>query len=255
MNNKKFWVINEKGQLELRDLLNESKNFTIDKYYKGEVDSYNFIYHEMFNNFQYDDLGCDYERYGCFIKPDDIVLDIGANVGIFSHRAESRGASKIIAFEPILNTFQCLFLNKTDKMDIYNLGVCDKNEFREFKIHSSLSNTGGGQHDINNVLESKGLNIVYNKLSYCININNIFNFYKIDFLKMDIEGGEVDVLNQISDENLNSIRCFASEFHNNSENFDLFQSNFLNRLNKLGFDHFTLYHGDGFLRTITAWKR
>jgi hypothetical protein len=89
-----------------------------------------------------------------------------------------------------------------------------------------------------------------------ININEIFEGLdaKVDFMKIDIEGGEVDVLTHIKDEYLSSLRCLAGEFHKTYEEFDVFQNNFVERMSNLGFQHFTLYHGNGDLRTLTFWR-
>ena len=73
-------------------------------------------------------------------------------------------------------------------------------------------------------------------------------------MKIDIEGGEVDVLTSISDENLSSLRCLSAEFHKTYDEFDNFQSNFTTRMYRLGFKQFTLYHGNGNLRTLNFWK-
>jgi hypothetical protein len=77
---------------------------------------------------------------------------------------------------------------------------------------------------------------------------------KIDFMKIDIEGAEVDVLNEITDKNLSSLRCVSCEFHKTYEEFDEFQNEFGKRMERLGFQGFTLYHGDGNLRTLNFWK-
>ena len=77
---------------------------------------------------------------------------------------------------------------------------------------------------------------------------------KIDFMKIDIEGGEVDVLTSITDDNLASLRCLSAEFHKTYPGFDQFQDGFVQRMNRLGFRGFTLYHGDGSLRTLNFWK-
>jgi hypothetical protein len=71
---------------------------------------------------------------------------------------------------------------------------------------------------------------------------------------MDIEGGEVDVLTSISDDNLNSLRCLSAEFHKTYEMFDEFQQKFIDRMVNLGFKYFVLYYGDGRLRTLNFWK-
>ena len=116
MGNKKIWTLDKEGNEVLRDLAKENESFTMDRYYSGDFDGNNYMWHEMFTNFVYDDNGCDYERYGCFIKEGDVVLDIGGNIGIFAHRAEFRGASKVISFEPLTPTFNCLIKTEVLKL-------------------------------------------------------------------------------------------------------------------------------------------
>jgi hypothetical protein len=101
-----------------------------------------------------------------------------------------------------------------------------------------------------------GRNIVHSERVIIIGINEIFEGMdsKIDFMKIDIEGGEVDVLTSITNENLNSLRCLSAEFHKTYDGFDTFQSNFTDRMSNLGFKHFTVYYGNGDLRTLTFWK-
>lgn len=206
----------------------------------------------MFNNHVYDDNGCDYERYGCYIKEGDIVLDLGGNIGIFAHRAETRGASKIIAFEPLTPTFNCLIKNRGPKTLVYKMAAGSKNEWVNFKIHTDFTNIGGGSSKDSAI---SGRQIIHEEKAYMLNINEIFKIAdKIDFMKMDIEGGEVDVLNTITDDNLLSLRCLSAEFHKTYEEFDIFQENFIRRINSLGFRSFVLYLGDGNLRTINCWK-
>lgn len=74
-------------------------------------------------------------------------------------------------------------------------------------------------------------------------------------MKIYIEGGEVNVLSSITNENLNSLRCLSAEFHKTYDGFDDFQSDFCTRMSLLGFDNFTVYHGNGNLRTLSFWKK
>ena len=251
---KQFWTINKNGEQELRDLAKEEESWTYEKHISGEADSYNYMWHEMFNHFVYDDNGCDYERYGCYIKEGDVVLDIGGNIGVFAHRAEFRGASKVISFEPMTPTFNCLIKNAGPKTDVYKMAIGSKSGWLEFKIEGDLSNTGGGTS-----VHDSGREIVHREMVYKLDVNELFNNLsdRIDFMKVDIEGGEVELLNAISDENLSSLRCLSCEFHRLNEEFEEFQQNFTNRMGNLGFRSFTLYHGDTndcLLRTASFWK-
>lgn len=260
---KKIWTLDKLGNEVLRDLEQENKvylnpdNTMSEKfredYYNGILDANNYQWFEMFNNFIYDDNGCDYERYGCYIREGDVVLDIGGNIGIFAHRAEYRGASKVISFEPLMPTFSCLIKNKGPKTIVYNMAVGAENKWLDFKIHTDYTNIGGAsskEDAINN------RSVIYEQKAYMININDLFGTFseKIDFMKVDIEGGEVDLLNAISDENLLSLRCLACEFHRINDAFENFQESFISRMNNLGFKSFVLYLGDGTLRTVTFWK-
>ena len=180
---------------------------------------------------------------------------MGANIGLFAHRAEVRGASKVISIEPLTPTFNCLIKNKGPKTDVYKMAVGNKNEFNEFKIHTNFHHIGGATSDKSNtVLNSR--EVIHSEFVYTININELFNdmIGKINFMKIDIEGAEVDVLNEITDKNLSSLRCVSCEFHKTYEEFDEFQNKFGKRMERLGFQGFTLYHGDGNLRTLNFWK-
>lgn len=256
MMTKKFYTINSDGVVEIRDLEREGKQFTYDKYINGEFDSYNYQWYENFNHFVHDDNGCDYERYGCVINEGDVVLDLGANIGVFAHRAEQRGASKVICFEPMSPTFDCLIKNIGPNTIAYKNAVGGKNGFETFTIHTSHTNLGGATTNNQDRLMNKHKE-VHSEQVFVVDINSIFEAFnnQIDFMKIDIEGGEVDVLNAITDENLLSLRCLSGEFHKTYDEFDVFQSNFVERMNKLGFNTFTLFHGSTNLRTITCWKK
>jgi FkbM family methyltransferase len=255
MENKLFWTLRPDGSEILRDLKKENENFSVEKYINGEFDANNFQWYEMFHHFVYDDNGCDYERYGCFIREGDVVLDLGGNIGIFAHRAESRGASQVISFEPVTPTFSCLLKNRGPRTLVYKNAVGGRNGFTTFRIHTDFTHIGGGTSEDQDLLLNQRP-IIHSERVIIIGINEIFENigFKIDFMKVDIEGGEVEVLSAISDENLSSLRCLSAEFHKSYEEFDEFQSQFVQRMNGLGFRSFTLYHGDGKLRTLNFWK-
>lgn len=255
MSNKLFWTLDKMGNEVLRDLEEEGKNFTTEDFYKGIYDANNYQWYEMFNHFDYDDLGCDYERYGCYIQEGDVVLDLGGNIGVFAHRAETRDASTVISFEPVTPTFNCLIKNRGTKTLVYKNAVGGKNGFTTFVIPTDFTHIGGGTSEDQD-LSLNGRKIIHSERVIIIGINEIFEnlVEKIDFMKIDIEGGEVDVLENISDKNLKSLRCLAAEFHKTYDEFDKFQTEFIDRMANLGFKYFVLYHGDGNLRTLNFWK-
>lgn len=245
---KMFWTLNKGGGLVLRDLENENITFSRDAYFKGEYDSFNYMYYENFNHYVHDDIGCDYERYGCVIEKGDRVLDIGANIGIFAHRAETRGAREIVSFEPLSPAYECLKRNAGINTITNKIGVSSKNDLMNFSVHTDYTHVGGGSY-----LTHKNVITIYEEYVNVIGINDLFNKHGIfDFIKIDIEGGEVEIMKSISDENLSSCRCLAMELHG-VDDVQNIQDNFVFRMNKLGFRHFVLLHNGG-LRTINFWK-
>jgi hypothetical protein len=89
-----------------------------------------------------------------------------------------------------------------------------------------------------------------------IDVVSVFNdpvWGDVDFLKIDIEGAEEVVLNNLPDSALERLLCIAGEFHCHDEQFQIFQDNFINRCHGFGFKSYVLYQGYG-LRTIHLWK-
>lgn len=251
---KLFWTLSPNGNQTLRDLEKENEFFTWEDYNQGKYDANNYMWSEIFQFNSFGSDGCDYERFGCQILEGDVVLDLGANIGIFAHRAETKGASKVICFEPVTPTFECLIKNKGLKTLVYKNAVGGENKFLNFKIHTDFTHIGGGTSKDE---ATHGEKIIYSEMVYMIDINDIFENIgeNIDFMKIDIEGGELDVLTKITDKNLSSLRCLSLELHIINEEFEKFYHIFLDRMVKLNFKSYCLFHGDGKLRTLNFWKK
>jgi tRNA G37 N-methylase Trm5 len=142
---------------------------------------------EITNNFKkeiYEEN--EYNRFNIFVEPGDIVLDAGANVGIFTQYALDLGASLVLSYEADENIFECYTQNIQNERVKPTLGfVGDK----DFSLNKILS-----QHNIE----------------------------KINFAKIDIEGSEWDLFKNMSSLDLNKVDKWAIEFHTNyhSESFN-----------------------------------
>ena len=84
------------------------------------------MYDELYREFYNSTTGCIYERHGCIIEKDDIVVDIGANIGMFSNVAFERGASKIYSFEPTDVGYTCLLHNKPKNCETFKMAISDR---------------------------------------------------------------------------------------------------------------------------------
>lgn len=129
-------------------------------------------------------------------KPGDVILDIGANEGMFSiMMAKLYPHAHVIALEPVPRTYYQLIrnigLNGCTNIDPYNIGVGKPGQ-KTTMLNVSKDFSGGStsmceynpdHHDKTEV----GL----------ISLDEAFELYGIDrcrLLKMDIEGAEYDAL-------------------------------------------------------------
>ena len=80
------------------------------------------------------------------IKPEDIIYDIGANIGLYTLPAalKLRGTGRVIAFEPVPMWFNQLkdnlSLNSIQNVDVYNVGLYTRTEKKSnvYKKHSGI---------------------------------------------------------------------------------------------------------------------
>ncbi|MDR1952077.1 MAG: FkbM family methyltransferase, partial [Elusimicrobiota bacterium] len=123
------------------------------------------------------------------VKENDIVMDVGAWIGDFSAYAASKGAV-VYAFEPVHKSFE--LLKKTaelneGKIHPVNLGL-GKKEY-ESMIYINEKNISGSGMYFNDSKISEKIKII--TLDKFVKDNNI---KKVDFIKVDIEGAERDLL-------------------------------------------------------------
>lgn len=149
------------------------------------------------------------------VEADDIVVDIGANIGVFTLFAACRTQKTVYAFEPYPRNV--VFLNQNTRTNgLYNVithrvAVCDK--IGSAKLF--LSEINGGHllfdHNIKGKLE-KYVKVPTTTLRHIMDGNNLQH---IDFLKLDCEGSEGLILISTPIDYLRKVRKIAMEFHDN----------------------------------------
>ena len=77
--------------------------------------------------------------YGNRIRPGDVVLDAGANIGVFTRKALWAGASKVVAIEPAPENLECLQRNfaaeiADGRVVLYPNGVWDKDDVLKLRV-------------------------------------------------------------------------------------------------------------------------
>jgi len=142
------------------------------------------------------------------ISSNDVVVDFGLNIGMFSVFAAKKGAREIHSFEPELENFNLanynIKLNGVDDIvKTYNVAVVGNNDTkRNFSINVKKNK---GAHSL---IEKRGRDSITVK---CENINNILNMIKPTIIKMDIEGGEYECIPAIK--SFDGINQLIMEFH------------------------------------------
>ena len=128
------------------------------------------------------------------VRPNDVVLDCGANVGVFTKRALAAGARLIVAVEPSpanVAAMQRTFTKEIadGRVIVYPKGVWDKDDVLVMNLHENTvldsfvmeKRTEDGFTDVHKVelpLTTIDKMVAELKLG------------KVDFIKMDIEGAE-----------------------------------------------------------------
>ena len=131
-----------------------------------------------------------YGTAGGGIRPGDVVLDCGANVGLFVRKALDQGAGLVVAIEPGPENLASLRRNlsaeiASGRVVVYPKGVWDKPDTLTLRIDSqnSAADTFVGEHGS----ASAGIQVPLVPIDQLV---DELRLTRVDFIKMDIEGAE-----------------------------------------------------------------
>lgn len=155
-----------------------------------------------------------YENEFIDIEKGDIVVDIGANYGFFSIFAKNKGAYKVYSYEPSRIVFEYLKKNSSifDGIEIFKCAISKSNGSLIFE--DDYQGSAGSR--IVETPNSKTYEVPVISLEQ-IFLDNQLN--RIDYLKIDCEGEEANVLSSIDLSHFKKIRKIFIECHN-QENED-----------------------------------
>jgi FkbM family methyltransferase len=129
------------------------------------------------------------------VRPDDVFLDLGANIGYFSLLIASNSSSvRIISFEPVKDLFQDMndniSLNNIRNISTINATVGEMNVEKELFVSASDNSGMSSFHQPENYSGKK-------ERVKVVAIDDWFKtsgLSKIDIIKLDIEGSELAAL-------------------------------------------------------------
>lgn len=148
------------------------------------------------------------------IENQRVIIDIGAHIGDFCiYIAKKNPKATIYAFEPYRENYRLLFYNV--KQNKVRKGVHVINKAVSSVSGNSqtlyITDGNGAIASLTSQNERKKEKVDTIKFNDFIREKNI---RKIDFLKIDAEGSEYEILFSISNENFQKIRYIVLEVHN-----------------------------------------
>jgi FkbM family methyltransferase len=166
-------------------------------------------YNEMFVHNSYDTFK--FERYT------DVILDVGANSGLFTKMLVDKGVKKVFSIEPNPKCLKNLrsLTKKYDNVVVIDKALADKNKKTKFFITHDNSTLGSFyKRFINEHSNVEELEVE------CITLDDIINKYnlsKISMLKLDVESAEYDILYSLSESTFAKIDSILLEYHDNTD--------------------------------------
>jgi FkbM family methyltransferase len=142
------------------------------------------------------------------------VVDLGANVGLFSARA-SELARRVVAYEPFPENFACLQKNVAFRKNVEAVPEAVAGRTGMLKLYRPHNESNSGSYS-SFVYDDRALSEVFDEVP-AVTLNALFERHAIDccdLLKMDVEGSEYEILHAAGDAVLERIQRIHGEYHN-----------------------------------------
>lgn len=170
-----------------------------------------------------------YENFFDQIPTLESVIDIGANVGLFTELALRKGADEVKSVEindVAIDIFKSLHSNKENVELITN--AISKGD-GEIEIFIDPENSL-----VSSVFSNHTANLINSKTIKTIGLNDLVK-KQTNLVKMDVEGAEFDIFEGASIETLKKIDFLLMEFHDNFAG--ILRDNILSKLEDSGFTY------------------
>jgi len=151
----------------------------------------------------------EYKRKNFEINDDDVVIDIGGHIGLFAlYASQFCKQGKIYSFEPVQENYEILsqniMSNNLTNVKSFNLAV--SNSISSVKLYLNDDESGHSMF-------SESPNSIIAK---SISLEQIFDENKItkcDFLKLDCEGAEYEIIKNLPIKYFAKINKLVIEYH------------------------------------------
>ena len=151
----------------------------------------------------------EYKRKNFEINDDDVIIDVGGHIGLFSlYASQFCKNGSIFTFEPMVENFDLLSenikLNNLDNIKIFNLAVSNSNS--SVKLYLNQDDAG------HSMFSKSSKSVTVNSIS----LQQIFDNNHIehcDFLKLDCEGSEYEIIKNLPAPYFKKIKKMVIEYH------------------------------------------
>jgi FkbM family methyltransferase len=123
-------------------------------------------------------------------RPGDIVLDCGANVGVYAQTALATGAKLVVAIEPAPENLECLRRNLARDIADGRVVVCPKGVWDKEDTLTLNRDPKNSARDSLFPLQGSSIDELQVPLTTIDKLVADLNLPRVDFIKMDIEGAE-----------------------------------------------------------------
>ena len=182
------------------------------------------------------DEGDEKLRLNYDLNSSSIVFDLGGYKGEFSRNIYNKYGSIIYIFEPVKEFYEIIKekFNSHDKIHAFDYGLSDKDE----SIDINISNDASSIHKQDGIKETINLKSITN----FIKENNI---QKIHLFKINIEGGEYEILPEIIKsgfvKNIENLQIQFHDFIPNSIEKRNYIREQLSKTHKLTYDYYFIW--------------
>jgi FkbM family methyltransferase len=179
-----------------------------------------------------------------FLRPEDLFVDVGANIGSYTILASGHIGCKTFAFEPIPFTYKRLlnnlYINQLqEKVNSFNQGIGSERKKVAFTIDMDTMNS----------VELNGINGRTMDIQI-ESLNHVLKYENPSLIKVDVEGYEMEVINGASEILSNQhLKAVILELNNAGEKYGFSVNEVHEKMLKYGFLPF---HYDPFQRSISS---
>ena len=151
----------------------------------------------------------EYKRENFEIKEDDVIIDVGGHIGLFTLYASQFCKNGLIfTFEPVKENFELLseniISNNLKQVKHFNLAVSNS----DLPVKLYINEDAAGHSMFSESPQSINVNSI--SLQQIFDDNNISNCY---FLKLDCEGSEYEIIKNLPTEYFKKIKKMIIEYH------------------------------------------